>query len=144
MGLEVKVLPLMLARVVEFLRRNNSLRTPSCCLFIEKTKAFDTVDYTILLKKCYVCGLKGKFLLQSFLGNLSHYIKNRNHASCKKACKKASVCHRVQSWVPSWSTRSLPAFESKYVCRWFKCLWNRSWSKQSHQAHDKCSELDVC
>ena len=72
--------------VVEFLRTNKSLRTlSSSCTFIALTKAFDTVDHKILLKKSY--GLKGKIsnISQSFLANWSQYVKSRNLASYKKA-----------------------------------------------------------
>ena len=88
------------AEVVEFLRTNRNLRTPSSCTFIDLTKAFDTVDHDILLKKCNAYGLRGKIfsILQSFLANRSQYVKIKNQTSCKKAI--STVCLRVQSWVP--------------------------------------------
>ena len=75
------------AEVVEFLRTNRNLRTPSSCTFIDLTKAFDRVDQDILLKKCYAYGLRGKIfsILQSFLANRSQYVKIKNQTSCKKA-----------------------------------------------------------
>ena len=72
------------AEVVEFLRTNRNLRTPSSCTFIDLTKAFDTVDHDILLKKCYAYGLREK-TFSTFLANRSQYVKIKNQTSFKKA-----------------------------------------------------------
>ena len=49
------------AEIVEFLRTNRNLRTPSSCTFIDLTKAFDTVDQDILLKNVMHTDSEGKY-----------------------------------------------------------------------------------
>ena len=45
--------------VVEYLRNNMNKQEPTCCALIDLTKAFDTVNHSYLLTKCYKNGLRG-------------------------------------------------------------------------------------
>ena len=49
-------------------------------IFIDLSKAFDTVDHSIILKKVDKCGIKGKNLkwFHSYLTNRKQFIKRRD------------------------------------------------------------------
>ena len=56
----------------------------SCCIFLDLTKAFDTVDHSKLLNKMETqFGFRGLLLdlIQSYLSNRSQYTKINNHQS---------------------------------------------------------------
>ena len=71
--------------VVEYLRNNMNKQEPACCAFIDLTKAFDTVNHSYLLTKCYKYGLRGpdKNFLKSFLEDRKQYIEIGNKKSDK-------------------------------------------------------------
>ena len=61
----------------------------SCGIFIDLTKAFDTVDHSILLKKMYTYGIRGNVhnLFKSYLSNRQQYVKVNNTNSDMKPVK---------------------------------------------------------
>ena len=70
----------------------------SCGVFIDLSKAFDTVNHDILLDKLHNCGIKGilnkwfaSYLKRRFQTNeiKNAYRKNRKHYA---------ACHRGPSW----------------------------------------------
>ena len=52
----------------------------TCGIFIDLTKAFDTVDHNILLKKMFHYGIRGNVydLFQSYLSNRKQYVRINN------------------------------------------------------------------
>ena len=53
------------------------------CTLLDLSKAFDTVDHTILLEKCQKLGLRGKIysLLKSYLNNRQQFVMFKNESS---------------------------------------------------------------
>ena len=66
----------------------------SCGIFIDLTKAFDTVDHSILLKKMYTYGIRGNVhnLFKSYLSNRQQYVKVNNTNSDMKLVKCGVPC----------------------------------------------------
>ena len=71
--------------VVEYLRNNMNKQEPTCCAFIDLTKAFDTVNHSYLLTKCYKYVLRGPAhnILKSFLEDRKQYVEIGNKKSDK-------------------------------------------------------------
>ena len=65
----------------------------SCFLFLDQSKAFDTVDHNILLQKmshqCGIRGLANKFF-ESYLSNRFQYVRKKNSRS-----KRAKIIYGV-------------------------------------------------
>ena len=61
----------------------------TCGIFIDLTKAFDTVDHNILLQKMYNYGIRGNVhnLFKSYLSNRQQYVKVNNANSDMKPVK---------------------------------------------------------
>ena len=67
--------------------------THTCCIFLDLTKAFDTVDYAKLLNKLYhTFGIRGTAnqLLESYLSDRKQYAKVLNHKS-----KMTKITHGI-------------------------------------------------
>ena len=69
----------------------------SCCIFLDLSKAFDTVNYKILLKKLEAYGIRGNMhdLLSSYLSNRQQYTE------CNDAQSENNV---IKCGVPQGST----------------------------------------
>ena len=72
-----------LVQVVEYLRDSMEQNDPTSCLFIDLTKAFDTVDHRILLTKLEIIGVRGKVLelFCSYLSNRKQYVQIQEQKS---------------------------------------------------------------
>ena len=71
--------------VVEYLGNNMNKQEPTCCAFIDLTKAFDTVNHSYLLTKCYKYVLRGPAhnILKSFLEDRKQCVEIGNKKSDK-------------------------------------------------------------
>ena len=72
-----------IVQVVEYLRDSMEQNDSTSCLFIDLTKAFDTVDHQILLNKLEIIGIRGKILelLCSYLSNRKQYVQIQEQKS---------------------------------------------------------------
>ena len=79
----------------------------TCCIFLDLSKAFDTVNHSILLEKLYAYGIRGNMhsLLKSYLSNRKQFTWCNN----TKSENSTIVCG-----VPQGSTLG-PLFFSLYV-----------------------------
>ena len=61
----------------------------TCGIFIDLTKAFDTVDHSILLQKMHKYGIRGNIhnLFKSYLSNRQQYVKVNNAESNMKTVR---------------------------------------------------------
>ena len=64
-----------IARVIEDIRESLDKKVPSCCVFFDLRKAFDTIDHSILLQKLENYGFRGPIynLLKSYLDGRLQY-----------------------------------------------------------------------
>ena len=79
----------------------------SCCLFLDLSKAFDTVNHKLLLDKLYLYAIQGNMhnLLSSYLSNCQQF------TVCNNIPSKAST---IVCGVPQGSTLGPPLF-SLYI-----------------------------
>ena len=82
-----------ISAVYDDLLNNADKKYYSCCLFLDLSKAFDTVDHNILLRKMShqfgIRGLENKFF-ESYLSNRFQYVRINNSRS-----KKAKIIYGV-------------------------------------------------
>ena len=71
----------------------------TCSIFLDLSKAFDTVNHETLLGKLYKYGFRGKIwnLLQSYLSNRSQFT---NRSQCTKIGKISSKFQTIKYGVP--------------------------------------------
>ena len=69
-----------LVEITDRLKNAMDAKELSCGIFIDLTKAFDTVDHAILLKKMYRYGIRGNVhnLFKSYLSNRQQYVRVNN------------------------------------------------------------------
>ena len=72
--------------ITDYLKRSIDEKKYDCGIFLDLTKAFDTVDHNILLQKLYNYGIRGieNKLLKSYLANRLQYVNLNNNKSNKK------------------------------------------------------------
>ena len=73
-----------ISNIYEKLTQNSDKGMYSCCIFLDLTKAFDTVNHDVLLYKMKnLYGFRGLAfkLMQSYLSNRKHYTKLNNFKS---------------------------------------------------------------
>ena len=78
-----------LIEITDFLKSSIDAKNHVCGLFLDLTKAFDTVDHNILLDKLFNCGIRGvaNKLLKSYLTNRYQYVAIGNTCSNKQSIK---------------------------------------------------------
>merc|ERR1712240_825778 len=69
-----------LVEITDRLKKAIDAKELTCGIFIDLTKAFDTVDHTILLDKMHHYGIRGNIhnLFKSYLSNRQQYVKVNN------------------------------------------------------------------
>ena len=74
-----------IASVIEEIRSCLDGKTPSCCVFFDLKKAFDTINHSILLNKLDNYGFRGPFknLLKSYLSSRTQYVQVGTQKSAK-------------------------------------------------------------
>ena len=83
--------------------QNRDVRNITCGIFLDLEKAFDTVNYEILLSKLCEYGVQSLAL-----DILKSYLSNRKHFTVVNGCK--SACHNLQCGVPQGSMLGLLLF----------------------------------
>ena len=65
-----------IAEITENLRLSMNNKHPCASVFLDITKAFDTIDHSLLLNKLESFGFRGHFkqLIQSYLNNRQQYV----------------------------------------------------------------------
>ena len=78
-----------LVEITDRLKKAIDEKMLTCGIFIDLTKAFDTVDHAILLDKMYNYGIRGNVhnLFKSYLSNRQQYVKVNNANSDMKPVK---------------------------------------------------------
>ena len=78
-----------LAEITDRLKNVMDDKELSCGIFIDLTKAFDTVDHNILLRKMFSYGIRGNVhnLFKSYLSNRQQYVRVNNANSDLKPVK---------------------------------------------------------
>ena len=78
-----------LVEITDRLKNAIDRKELTCGIFIDLTKAFDTVDHNILLKKMHNYGIRGNVhnLFKSYLSNRQQYVKVNNANSEMKPVK---------------------------------------------------------
>ena len=81
-----------LVEITDRLKKAIDEKLLTCGIFIDLTKAFDTVDHAILLDKMYNYGIRGNVnnLFKSYLSNRQQYVKV-NHANSDMKPVKCGV-----------------------------------------------------
>ena len=81
-----------LVEITDRLKKAIDEKMLTCGIFIDLTKAFDTVDHAILLDKMYNYGIRGNVhnLFKSYLSNRQQYVKV-NHANSDMKPVKCGV-----------------------------------------------------
>ena len=71
------------ARLTEFVRDATNKRADAIALFLDLKKAFDTIDYKILMQKLDHYGIRGKSnnLIRAYLTNRKQYVEIGNNRS---------------------------------------------------------------
>jgi hypothetical protein len=68
-------------------------------LFCNLTKAFDSLNHTVLLSKLEFYGINGK-LIKSYLNDIyQRTLMNNNYSLGTSEWQKVKVCHKVQYFV---------------------------------------------
>ena len=69
-----------LVEITDRLKKAIDAKELTCGIFIDLTKAFDTVDHNILLDKMHYYGIRGNVhnLFKSYLSNRQQYVKVNN------------------------------------------------------------------
>ena len=92
-GVSTSLPCMMISAVYDDLLNNADKKYYSCCLFLDLSKAFDTVDHNILLRKISgqfgIRGLANKFF-ESYLSNRFQYVRLNNSRS-----KKAKIIYGI-------------------------------------------------
>ena len=78
-----------LIEITDYLKNAIDKKKYICGIFLDLTKAFDTVNHTILLDKLHNYGIRGRAhkLLKSYLTNRNQYVAIGNIQSSKQAIK---------------------------------------------------------
>ena len=87
---------LAVTSIYDKLLQNLDDKKVTCSIFLDLKKAFDSVDYCIILKKLCHYGFRGNILLF-----FEDYLKNRKICTCLDGMK--SIFHEVSFGVPQGS-----------------------------------------
>ena len=79
-----------IGQVVSSIVKNNENRKYSCCVLLDLSKAFDTIEHTILLSKLELYGIRGNVLswFKSYLTDRKLRVKCRTISNMKEAMSK--------------------------------------------------------
>ena len=79
-----------IGQVVSSIVKNNENRKYSCCVLLDLSKAFDTIEHTILLSKLELYGIRGNVLswFKSYLTDRKLRVKCRTVSNMKEATSK--------------------------------------------------------
>ena len=89
----------------------------TCCIFLDLSKAFDTVNHKILLQKIKKYGIRGNMYTL-----LSNYLNNRKQfTTCNDAKSNTS---RVLCGVPQGSTLGPLLFSFTSISMTYHCILN--------------------
>ena len=103
-------------------------------VFLDFSKAFDTVDHSILLARMFTYGIR-EVALQWFKDYLTGRVQFVTYNGFKSSNGeiKCGVSSRIHTWTPAisniyqWFSNSVKSMFIDSICRWFKCvnIWKR-------------------
>ena len=75
-GLEVKVTSLAITKFTQDITSSIENKNTTVGVFLDMSKAFDTIDHNILMKKLYHCGIRGvpNEWIENYLSNRKQYV----------------------------------------------------------------------
>ena len=80
----------MLSFLIQFIEKIQKTLDDSVGIFIDLTKAYDTINHKILLQKLSSCGIRGitNLWFKSYLSNRSQYIEIKHNDPCNNSISK--------------------------------------------------------